>query len=815
MPQKLAMRDFLTFKPSEVLENKKYLFECRDEKSETGSSLMVRLEATHAGLINGNARFYRPDRMQASAPNWVKVGYPTKPVLAHHDEDSDPLGRVLRATYIDQSYQYVQEYPIVKDTIFYNTDAKKRYTLFDSIDWIVDNLQPLDEYRGLGYTELGVKITQPEAIRKVFDEEYLTVSVGFDTDQAICSICHQDWAVDDRCEHKMGKMVDKKKAFLISGFMDYHEVSFINFPADPFAGVISKGALKDSLSKMFFMGLSLKDQASHDISSCTDSLDYTADIQVLTPEESKALEGGQMSDEKTITPTPVPEVKKDTAPASASVQEPPKVDLNKLLDEANSTELTSERAFIIKGLVKGYKPIDAKETKLHKRVVSTVNAVIRKNGWVDTTVAPVKAEVERKIATLGDVLRDMSKEARVNYVAQIADQAKAVGIEFTAPDLENVDPLPEWKLEDLTDEADKTYFSDPDKIYEDMMIELAAAVNEKELEMSEKDCQDAKLSTSARKKLKSGTFCGPGRSFPVPDCAHVIAARRLIGRASVSSSTKSKILACVSRKASSMGCGGGKKKDETSDKPIVDQLVESKLLDALEPDKSPKVTKGFIEHLGGLDAEYKKSDPEMHYWMKDAVTALGEKWCAGQSLKFHMKYLAENAKDYIVLPISEHASLQDAIDRGEEDIKKLQASVDSWHGISLTLVESLKDAKATQIVMFRMMTGVQGYQGLTIDQFNEKVKELAKRTRESLEDTLEDVVEQLKGFTAPVKTGSEKSIETARDVKDDPTPTGTTEKPVTTVKDQVELPESILKIKDPSKRRVMENYHRVATAAKK
>ncbi len=213
MPQKLAMRDFLTFKPSEVLENKKYLFECRDEKSETGSSLMVRLEATHAGLINGNARFYRPDRMQASAPNWVKVGYPTKPVLAHHDEDSDPLGRVLRATYIDQSYQYVQEYPIVKDTIFYNTDAKKRYTLFDSIDWIVDNLQPLDEYRGLGYTELGVKITQPEAIRKVFDEEYLTVSVGFDTDQAICSICHQDWAVDDRCEHKMGKMVVHEAAY--------------------------------------------------------------------------------------------------------------------------------------------------------------------------------------------------------------------------------------------------------------------------------------------------------------------------------------------------------------------------------------------------------------------------------------------------------------------------------------------------------------------------------------------------------------------------------------------------------------------------
>ena len=30
----------------------------------------------------------------------------------------------------------------------------------------------------------------------------------------------------------------------------------------------------------------------------------------------------------------------------------------------------------------------------------------------------------------------------------------------------------------------------------------------------------AKLSTKERKKLKKSTFCGPGRSFPVNDCAH-------------------------------------------------------------------------------------------------------------------------------------------------------------------------------------------------------------------------------------------------------------------------------------------------------
>lgn len=68
------------------------------------------------------------------------------------------------------------------------------------------------------------------------------------------------------------------------------------------------------------------------------------------------------------------------------------------------------------------------------------------------------------------------------------------------------------------------------------------------------ESEDAKLSTERRNKLKTGSFCGPGRSFPVPDCAHVTAARRLIGRAKVSDATKAKILACVNRKAKSLGC---------------------------------------------------------------------------------------------------------------------------------------------------------------------------------------------------------------------------------------------------------------------
>jgi hypothetical protein len=68
-----------------------------------------------------------------------------------------------------------------------------------------------------------------------------------------------------------------------------------------------------------------------------------------------------------------------------------------------------------------------------------------------------------------------------------------------------------------------------------------------------------KLTTKDRKKLKKGTFCGPNRSFPVPDCKHVAVAKAYLGRSKFSKATKKKIAACINRKAKQLGCGGDKK----------------------------------------------------------------------------------------------------------------------------------------------------------------------------------------------------------------------------------------------------------------
>lgn len=54
------------------------------------------------------------------------------------------------------------------------------------------------------------------------------------------------------------------------------------------------------------------------------------------------------------------------------------------------------------------------------------------------------------------------------------------------------------------------------------------------------------LTPKARKELDDSDFCGPGRSFPVPDCEHVGVARAYLNRSKFSESTKAKIKSCIS-----------------------------------------------------------------------------------------------------------------------------------------------------------------------------------------------------------------------------------------------------------------------------
>jgi polyhydroxyalkanoate synthesis regulator phasin len=72
---------------------------------------------------------------------------------------------------------------------------------------------------------------------------------------------------------------------------------------------------------------------------------------------------------------------------------------------------------------------------------------------------------------------------------------------------------------------------------------------------------EAKLTAAQRRRLPDSAFCGPNRSFPAHDKAHVLAGLRLLGRAKLSAAQKARVRACLLRKARQLGMDTGKDKE--------------------------------------------------------------------------------------------------------------------------------------------------------------------------------------------------------------------------------------------------------------
>lgn len=122
-----------------------------------------------------------------------------------------------------------------------------------------------------------------------------------------------------------------------------------------------------------------------------------------------------------------------------------------------------------------------------------------------------------------------------------------------------------------------------------------------------------KLTTKDRKKLKKSTFCGPDRSFPVPDCKHVATAKAYLGRSKFSQETKKKIAACINRKAKQLGCDVSKKAKASRDYPFYRELsAEEKDLYRSEVFKTTKelVEKSIKSPGMDLDFESVQIEPE-------------------------------------------------------------------------------------------------------------------------------------------------------------------------------------------------------------
>ena len=196
-------------------------------------TLLSEIDVTHACIVNGNYGYYPDTSLRKSITSWTTPF--NKPVLVHHDSHKDAVGRNIGSVYRTIAPAVMpQVQNSIRDTDF--------------------------SYRGLGYIRNLVNTTDPDAVQKVLDGRYLTVSVGGETDSMVCSICSRDWLEDGRCDHRFGNSYEdydsgeKKLAYWVAGNMMWDELSYVNNPADVFAVIQTRqvaGEAKDAVLQIY------------------------------------------------------------------------------------------------------------------------------------------------------------------------------------------------------------------------------------------------------------------------------------------------------------------------------------------------------------------------------------------------------------------------------------------------------------------------------------------------------------------------------------------------------------------------------------
>jgi hypothetical protein len=172
--------------------------------------LVVQIAAIHEGITK-NYTEYPIEELEASIPTWT-APY-NKPVVTNHGKAEGIFGR---------------GYPV--------EDILGRIMKVTS-----------DEHAGTKCLIFTCSITDKDAIVKIGDGRYATVSIGAKVKSAVCSICDNDWAKGKYCEHERGSyyLLDEenpesaKRCTWIIGGLEGIEISFVTVPADSNAMVLS------------------------------------------------------------------------------------------------------------------------------------------------------------------------------------------------------------------------------------------------------------------------------------------------------------------------------------------------------------------------------------------------------------------------------------------------------------------------------------------------------------------------------------------------------------------------------------------------
>ncbi len=534
----IKFTDFVTLDPSQKVaklskrEKIKTIDNLITSAHTNGKGLVITYDLSHSGKRINN-RIYSVKGQQKGIDTLTNP-YNKPIILNHNAHDGEPIGRFIGGEWQNLESEYMS---ILKnDLSAYNSlrhafDSDEPEHMYKSLKQF--GLLQNKDWTGLGRMRVRANITDKDAIEKFLDGRYLTFSAGSSTNRHVCSICNSDWANDGPCEHRHGRDYDGETCVFVCGDFEVVEGSVVNVPADSLSQVISihradsleeTSKLEDSNKIEFYNTNFLfnKDsgnvQTTSNITISEDAKHTEKDTEETSEETEEVLEN---TDEKTF-----------KVPAGA------KGNAQQVLDwkEKHGSE--------VKGMTStGWARARQLATK-SEIGLSTVKRMAmfnrhRKNAEVDPKFKSEPWKDRGHVAWLG-----WGGTSGIDWAIKISE-ANNDSIQENKDDNSIIHNMENNMLKEnsnTTDQLEIDWFT----------LDLALTA----LTLQE----DKALSTEARNRLPDDVFCGPDKSFPIPDCAHVTAARKLIGQSKLSEVQKKSVLDCVSRKAKIMECD--KSKDE-------------------------------------------------------------------------------------------------------------------------------------------------------------------------------------------------------------------------------------------------------------
>jgi hypothetical protein len=346
-------------------------------------------------------------------------------------------------------------------------------------------------------------ITHAEAIEHILTGRWMTVSLGSQCESVSCSICGQE-LTDGGCDHQKGQMYEvggeQVEMLWVIGPIRAKELSFVLSPSDDQAGVITPN-LKESFggNRAIPRILVGDDKGIFDLATgarVAESSNFTRPhngsfFGGLSFLGSHSLKESHMADN--------PNTK--TAPSLEEVE------------TQNTEAFKGEGRYLLTPTY--YDEHD------HDVILDGKGDGVSSPGGTDQHTHEI----------LGGVCRSAGEHPHCHYME----------VAHAAPESTE----PEAKVEEAEDEPVCTLgdlYGLPED-HEDFTS----------LDCSEAENAEAKLTTKARNALPDSAFCGPDRSFPAHDAAHVRNGLARVSQSKFSSEEKARIRACLERKAKKLG----------------------------------------------------------------------------------------------------------------------------------------------------------------------------------------------------------------------------------------------------------------------